>query len=152
MTTILFAVLVWFSEPEQHAVSAWLRLNPKWTPVERERCSDSEALARQEERVAGYHPFRARGDFNLDGFSDVAVVVESDTRLALLVLNGAAGGTFRRRRAAFLPLGVEIARANLGVAKNGTLLVGLFESDVFFYVEPANGSYVLVANDTSDYP
>ena len=146
------APFMWFTQAEKDAISTWVRLNPNWTLIERERCSDREALARQEARVRGYHPFRARGDFNLDGFLDVAMAVESDDDLALVILNGIADGRFAKGRAAFLPLRVELPRANLFVDSRGALLVGPFESDNFFWVEPRGASYQLVPNDTSDYP
>jgi hypothetical protein len=142
--TLLLAV--WFTAAEERAIDAWLHLNPSWAPAERILCTHREQLARQEQREPGYHPFRARGDFNGDGFRDVAVVVKSGERFALLVFNGDAHGTFAKRRAALLRLDPSTAPPYLFVHPRGALMTGFFESDVFFWVEPRDASYRLVLN------
>lgn len=150
MTILLLLLATWFTDAEQQAVSAWIRLNPKWTLAARDLCTDTDALARHEERVPGYHPFRARGDFNGDGFQDVAVVVSSGRRLALVVFHGTGNGTIDSRRAAFLPLHVDAARPYLFAPRGGELLVGGFETDVYFRLERARGAYRLVFNDSEE--
>jgi hypothetical protein len=94
-----------FTPNEEKAVDEWLSNNPDFRAATDDDCSCAKSLttvrtgtAVGDRAVPDYDPYRVAGDFNKDGFEDIAVVVlrrsNPTSGFALLIFNQDAEGRF----------------------------------------------------------
>jgi hypothetical protein len=140
-----------FTPDEEKVVNEWLSGNPDFRAATDNDCSCAKSLttirtgaAVGDHAVPDYDPYRVAGDFNKDGFEDIAVVVlrrsNPTSGFALLIFNQDAGGRFTL---AYSSMGQDLRGKGLFFghpARGNWLQLGSFYSPLIWFA-PKGGTY-----------
>jgi|SRR5580658_4103731 hypothetical protein len=130
---------------QEKAVNEWLSGNPDFRAATDNDCACAKSLATirtgaavGDHAVPDYDPYRVAGDFNKDGFEDIAVVVLTRSNptsgFALLLFNQDAEGRFAL---AYLSRGWDLRGQGLFFghpARGDRLQLGRFYSPLIWFV------------------
>jgi hypothetical protein len=134
--------------PHKTVLQRWLTNRPELRPATDEDCKNELGLRDARKNNKNYHPYYVTGDFNSDGRLDFAVVLiderkSDENKAALLVFNGPLSAN---TTAAYFEDKMDLFGVNLFFftdrPKPYRLLVGPFNSDSGFILEPRGKGYI----------
>ena len=141
---------------EQRVLQAWLAKHREFRAATDSDCDCAEAIQQMKAGYGGkwgpipdYHPYVATGDFNGDGFRDIAVVLidlsKPAKRFSLLIFNGPFDSA--QKKPSFFASDLELRGQGLVFGpprpKPYRLVIGPFESDNTAILIPRAASYEL---------
>lgn len=138
-----------YLRPKHRAiVDEWLKLRPDLRlATDADNTNKDGLAAMRKERGRNYHPYYAVGDFNGDGKEDFAVAFVKTRKSKLPFMVSIFNGPLARNNVPAFTTDDDLRSGGLfykakAKAREGRLIVGVFESDDCVIVRPRGKTYV----------